>query len=299
MTHNAEPVVDRFLRRQSWMDPLAEVIQKIVAGAYRLFGPLATPLKNIAHGTWVLHHPLHPALTDAPLGAWLVGVIADYVALRTHLIPTQAGDIALIVGLVAAAGAAATGYTDFGETYGMERRAGLLHGLVMTTVVVIEAASVLLRWVGGSGLHPLAVGLATAGLLLAMFGMYLGGHLVFGFGTMVNRNAFAEPPSGSTDVGASSDFPDGAMKRVLAGDVAVLVVRVDGKPYAISATCSHAGGPLDEGKLAGDVVTCPWHGSRFGVRDGSVHKGPATFSQPAFVVQEEGGRLLVKPAVSH
>lgn len=299
MTRNPEPVVDRFLRRQSWMDPLAKLIQKLVAGAYRLTGPLATPLKNIAHGTWVLHHPLHPALTDAPLGAWMVGVVADYVALRTHVIPTQAGDIALIVGLIASVGAAVTGYTDFGETHGMERRAGLLHGLVMTAVVVIEAASVLLRWVGGSGLHPAAVGLATAGLLLAMFGMYLGGHLVFGFGTMVNRNAFAEPPSGSTDVGASSDFPDGAMKRVVAGDVAVLVVRLDGKPYAISATCSHAGGPLDEGKLAGDVVTCPWHGSRFGVRDGSVRKGPATFSQPAFVVQEKGGRLLVKPAVSH
>ena len=43
--------------------------------------------------------------------------------------------------------------------------------------------------------------------------------------------------------------------------------------YAISATCSHAGGPLDEGKLEGNVVECPWHGSRFCMRDGRVLTG--------------------------
>jgi len=72
MSRNAESLVDRFLRRQSWMDSLAMAIQKLVVAVYRLFGPLGTPLKNIAHGTWVLHHPLHPALTDVPLGAWMV-----------------------------------------------------------------------------------------------------------------------------------------------------------------------------------------------------------------------------------
>lgn len=41
---------------------------------------------------------------------------------------------------------------------------------------------------------------------------------------------------------------------------------------------SHRGGPLSEGKLDGDVVQCPWHGSRFKVRDGSVVDGPATLS---------------------
>jgi len=296
MRRSAEPLVDRFLRHQSWMDPLAEAIQKLVVWTYRLFGPLGTPLKNIAHGTWVLRHPLHPALTDVPLGAWMVGVVADYVALRTHLIPTQAGDIALIVGLVAAAGAVLTGYTDFQDTYGLERRGTLLHGLTMTAVVLVELVSLLFRWFGTSNLHPAAVGLATAGLLLAMFGMYLGGHTVFGFGTMVNRNAWAEPPADFTDVGTSTDFPDGGMKRVLAGGVPVLAVRLDGRLHAIAATCSHAGGPLDEGELKGDVVTCPWHGSQFCVRNGSVRRSPATFAQPAFEVREEAGRVLIKPA---
>lgn len=293
------PWIDRFLRRQAWTDPLAKAIQRLVGAFYRLFGPLATPLQNVAHGTWVLHHPLHPALTDVPLGAWMVGVVADFVAMKSHVIPTQAGDIALIVGLAAATGAVVTGYTDFQDTYGLERRAAVLHGLVMTAVFVIESASLLLRWFGDTSLHPAAVGLATAGLLLAMLGMYLGGHVVFGFGTMINRNAFAEPPSGFTVVGATEDFPEAGMKRVQAGDVGVLLVRLNGALHAIAATCSHAGGPLDEGKMVGDVVTCPWHGSQFCVRDGSVRRGPATFGQPVFLVREEGGRVSVKPAVSH
>ncbi len=294
----AESLLDRFASRQSWLDPLAKSIQKLVGGTYRALGPLGPPLRNVAHGTWVLKHPLHPALTDVPLGAWAVGVIADYVAVTTHVLPTQAGDIALLVGLVAALGAVLTGYTDFHDTYGMERRAALLHGGTMTVVFLVELVSLVLRWLAGPDLHGVAVALATIGLLLAMLGMYLGGHVVYGFGTMVNRNAFAEPPSKPVDGGASADFAEGAMKRVEAGSVPVVVTRLGGKLYAMSATCSHAGGPLDEGKLDGDIVTCPWHGSRFCVRDGSVLGGPATFSQPAWKVEERDGRVTLTAGAS-
>src|SRR5919204_695518 len=145
----SEPALDRLLRRQDWMEGIADAVQKLVGGAYALLGPLGRPLKDIAHGTTVLRHPLHPALTDAPLGAWLTGVILDYAARFYHVIPVQAGDIALAFGTLAALGAALTGYTDFHETYGLERRAALTHGLVMTVVVLLEIVSLIFRWTGG------------------------------------------------------------------------------------------------------------------------------------------------------
>ena len=37
---------------------------------------------------------------------------------------------------------------------------------------------------------------------------------------------------------------------------------------------NHAGAPLAEGTLAGEDLTCPWHGSQFKVTDGSVLRGP-------------------------
>jgi nitrite reductase/ring-hydroxylating ferredoxin subunit len=97
-------------------------------------------------------------------------------------------------------------------------------------------------------------------------------------------------------VGASTDFPEGELRRVDAGGMPVLMVRRGGQLFAISNTCSHAGGPLNEGALEGTVVTCPWHGSMFDVRSGRVCGGPATFSLPALRVVEAEGRVTVELA---
>jgi nitrite reductase/ring-hydroxylating ferredoxin subunit len=83
------------------------------------------------------------------------------------------------------------------------------------------------------------------------------------------------------------------MKRVEAAGFPVLLVRRGDDVHAIAAICAHAGGPLDEGTLEDDVVRCPWHGSRFCVRDGSIVNGPTAFPQPAFKVRVSGDRVLL------
>ena len=53
----------------------------------------------------------------------------------------------------------------------------------------------------------------------------------------------------------------------------VFVVKIDEKIYAMGNTCTHAGGPLNEGKWVGGdrcEIQCPWHGSVFCAKDGSV-----------------------------
>jgi nitrite reductase/ring-hydroxylating ferredoxin subunit len=74
----------------------------------------------------------------------------------------------------------------------------------------------------------------------------------------------------------------------------VLLVKKGVKIFALAETCSHAGGPLSEGKIEGDTVVCPWHGSRFCLRDGNVIDGPATYPQPALDVQVREGQILVR-----
>ncbi|HET7379183.1 MAG TPA: Rieske 2Fe-2S domain-containing protein [Gaiellales bacterium] len=291
-----ERLLDRVLRKQDWMDGTAEVVQGWVGGAYGVLGRPGRALKNALHGTTVLGHPLHPAITDVPLGAWTVAVIADWLAIITHRVPTSVGDIALAIGLTAALLAALSGYTDFHETFGQERRNALLHGLTMTTTVVVFAVSLGLRWWGPESLHLAAVILASGAYLLAMGGSYVGGHMTFGLGTMVNRNAFADGPADFVAIGATPDFREGQMRRVDAGGLPVLVTRLNGKVCAIGAVCSHAGGPLEEGKLEGEVVTCPWHGSRFNVCSGDVKGGPASFDQPPLIAREQNGRVEVKLA---
>jgi nitrite reductase/ring-hydroxylating ferredoxin subunit len=94
---------------------------------------------------------------------------------------------------------------------------------------------------------------------------------------------------GLLNVGATALYATSLVMRRRKKDakgVPVLLVRSGGDICALAHTCSHLGGPLSEGKLEGDVVQCPWHGSRFNVRDGSVVDGPQalTLEQlPAFL----------------
>ena len=61
-----------------------------------------------------------------------------------------------------------------------------------------------------------------------------------------------------------NELQGGAMRAVEVGGVPVLVSRSEGgEVCAIANTCTHMGGPLNEGERDGDVVTCPWHGSQF------------------------------------
>jgi len=41
-------------------------------------------------------------------------------------------------------------------------------------------------------------------------------------------------------------------------------------------------------------VTCPWHGSRFRLGDGSVARGPATAPQPVFETRVRNGSVEVR-----
>jgi nitrite reductase/ring-hydroxylating ferredoxin subunit len=289
-----ETLVDRIIRRQTWLEPVADAIQGAVGRAFGALGRPGAEARSVLYGTRVFGHPLHPALTDLPVGAWIGGVVADYASHFTQRIPTEAGDLALAVGLVGALGSAVTGYNDFSNTVGHERRVAVAHGLSMTLAVALDAASMGLRWWAGSGLHPLAVGLSTGGLAVLLGGAYLGGHVVFGMGTMVNHLAFTEGPEEPVTVGPPADFPEGEMRRVRAGGMDVLLVRRDGVLFGIADVCSHAGGPLHEGSLDGCVVTCPWHGSRFWVDSGQPLRGPATFPQPTFTVEERDGVVSVK-----
>ena len=50
--------------------------------------------------------------------------------------------------------------------------------------------------------------------------------------------------------------------------------------YAINNTCPHQGGPLNEGTLAGEVVTCPWHGWQYDLKSGCPITTPNVRTYP-------------------
>lgn len=59
-------------------------------------------------------------------------------------------------------------------------------------------------------------------------------------------------------------------------------------------TCPHRGGPLAEGMVVGEEVICPWHGSRFNVKTGSVLTPPARQGVESFPVRVAGDDVEVE-----
>jgi len=68
----------------------------------------------------------------------------------------------------------------------------------------------------------------------------------------------------------------------------------EGRFAVISDICNHKGGPLSEGRLHGEYVTCPWHGWEYSVLTG---KGPAGYDEeqvPSFAVEERADGVYVQ-----
>jgi len=80
--------------------------------------------------------------------------------------------------------------------------------------------------------------------------------------------------------------------RAYANGRPVAVYNVDGTFYATDNTCIHRGGPLGEGTLTGELITCPWHGWRFDVKTGCLAVDENT-KVATFEVTVEGDDVYV------
>lgn len=102
-----------------------------------------------------------------------------------------------------------------------------------------------------------------------------------------------EPMSSSIDIGDLADFPAGQVREIIAGGHVLAVARIGDEVFALDGLCPHQGGPLGQGKLAGDVVICPWHQFSFEMRTGFCTSSRA-LAQKRHSVCLEGGRVIVQ-----
>lgn len=95
-------------------------------------------------------------------------------------------------------------------------------------------------------------------------------------------------------VGQLNDFPPGSLKTVEIAGKQVLVANLAGELFAIENTCTHRGGPLNEGTLDGKVVSCPWHGGQFDVTTGKVVGPPPQADELTYSVKVQGNDVMIK-----
>ncbi len=97
---------------------------------------------------------------------------------------------------------------------------------------------------------------------------------------MVDHTAWTKGPREWTSVVAFDQLVDGNVLATQAGDREILLYREGEAVHALDGICSHAGARLGLGSYADGMITCPWHGSQFRMKDGTVNRGPACFEQP-------------------
>lgn len=93
-------------------------------------------------------------------------------------------------------------------------------------------------------------------------------------------------------VASTSDLKPGENKIVFVEDEEIALFNINGEFFAISNSCPHRGGPLGEGSLDGEVITCPLHGWRFNVKSG-VNEVMPNVKVPCYQVKVEGNDILV------
>ena len=273
--------ISRIIDQQgAWAGPLGGRAEHWLAG---LFAERRR-VKDLLNGTW-LGHPVHPMVTDVPVGALTVAVLLDATG------QDRAADLAVVTGLAGMAASAATGAADAVDTYGRPQLLATVHASLMVTSFTAYSGSLLLR-IGPRAGRPLGRLLALAGYATLAAGAYVGGDLTYRAGNQVDRHAF-ETGGAKWKALDVREVPAAELVRARLGTVPIVLFRAEeGSPItAISATCAHAGGPLDKGTVSEGCVVCPWHGSRFRLGDGHVVGGPAVYDQPAYEVREtdDGG----------
>jgi nitrite reductase/ring-hydroxylating ferredoxin subunit len=90
-----------------------------------------------------------------------------------------------------------------------------------------------------------------------------------------------------------NNIEDGELMAVEVEGEPICLAKVDGSIYAFTDNCTHISGPLNEGELDGEVLTCPWHGAQFNVRTGKVLRGPARQDIQTYSVEVEDDLILV------
>ncbi|MBW3622174.1 MAG: Rieske 2Fe-2S domain-containing protein [Armatimonadetes bacterium] len=258
-------------------------------------------------------HHIHPMLMALPIGLWAGSLAYDLCDLATDDSGDgrlrQSADDMMLAGFVGALAAAIPGIVDYLAVVPPESSAkgrAARHGMINVGLAALYGINWLLRtrsparWGRRLG-TPLSM-LGFGGL---MYSGWLGGTLVYRNQIGVDHRGpnaakwresgrLKGEPGTPVTVGTMAEFEKpGQMKLVHLNGHRIAVMREGDRIVAFQDRCTHRGGPLTDGVLACNTITCPWHGSQFSVDTGEVVSGPAEEKIRVYPVRVEGEVIRV------
>ena len=82
------------------------------------------------------------------------------------------------------------------------------------------------------------------------------------------------PPEGFEVVLHKNTLEMNEVTQVIVAGTAIAIARTEDGFFAIENTCPHADGPMSDGWIEGNQISCPYHGWTFNLRDGSCTTNP-------------------------
>ena len=250
-------------------------------------------------------HPLHPMLVAFPI-AFLVGaLVADAAGLfggwtsasttgaYLNLAALASGLVAAVPGLI--------DYLGVVPPNSSAKKRATWHMIV--NVLALSCFAVTWAFRDWESLQPgyAVLALEAAGVVLVSGGGWLGGTLVYRNQIAVDhRYAGASEwseqrvegrPGETVEVPGADELKVGQMKLLDVAGRRIVLARTEEGLVAFDDRCPHRGGSLADGALVCGRVQCPWHGSQFDVRDGSVKAGPAEQPIGTYRVESASGKV--------
>ena len=90
-----------------------------------------------------------------------------------------------------------------------------------------------------------------------------------------------------------SEVQEGKLTALVIDDVPVALTLLNGQVRAFGDVCTHDGGPLAEGHIAGKCVVCPRHGATFDLFTGKPTL-PAVIPIPIYETIIDGDEIKIK-----
>ncbi len=293
---------------QQWQKPFTEVLdradvfQQLSHDFSRMLHKVVLQQgENFRNFTDIVHgkqigHPLHPILTDITITSWTLGLLFDILGFTTRIkMLGKAGDYLTGIGTMSAIPTALAGMLDYSTIKKNASQYGATHGIFNGIAMYWYLRSLKSR-LGGNKLA--AIMFSVLGLLFAMPSAWLGGELVYRHKVGVNHAPESKLHEWTATIPVD-DLSENEPMRVEADGEPILLFRQGDEISAISAVCSHAGGPLHQGKVTNSVcIECPWHQSVFDMRTGAIVHSPATTPQPQYAVSINNGEVEVKHVIT-
>ncbi|MGZ3883069.1 MAG: DUF2231 domain-containing protein [Bacteroidia bacterium] len=232
-------------------------------------------------------HSLHRILVAFPIAFFTATLVSDvvfFITDRTIFFETAGGLEA--AGIISAFAAAVPGAIDYFYTVPPKSSASTRatkHAILNILMLLIFSAALYIRT--QESIAPLIlVALEGTGLLMMCFAGWLGGTLV-GRNQIGIDHRYAAAGKWQEEAIQSADSKIelktidklglNQMKLLHINGQRVVIAKTESGFLAFEDRCSHRGASLADGVLICGTVQCPWHGSQFSCRDGSVVAGPA------------------------